>query len=136
VTSTGSSGAANDLAGATELATRLVREFGLSPELGPVGYAEAAPQYLGQGGGGRTYSEATQRIIDAEVSRLLREAEQRSVGLLAAHRREVDRLVGLLLEHETIDGAEVYAVVGRPMPSTDRSAGPPAQAAASRAPTE
>jgi cell division protease FtsH len=129
----GSSGAANDLAGATELATRMVREFGLSTEVGPVGYAENSPQYLGPGGAGRPYSEATQRIIDAEVSRLLREAESRAVGLLRDHRGQLDRLVALLLELETVDGERVYEVVGRAMPTADRPAGPPAKAAAARA---
>src|SRR4029450_4778361 len=42
-----STGAANDLAGATDLATRMVREFGMSPALGPVGFASGSPMYLG-----------------------------------------------------------------------------------------
>src|SRR5439155_18401581 len=42
-----STGAANDLAGATQLAVRMVREFGMSPKLGPVGYASGSPMYLG-----------------------------------------------------------------------------------------
>ena len=48
----GSTGAANDLASATELATKMVREFGLSPALGPVGYPEGGSVFLGGGGGG------------------------------------------------------------------------------------
>ncbi len=75
----GSTGAANDLAGATDLATKMVREFGLSPTLGPVGYPEGGSVFLGGGGHGlssRPFAEATQAAIDAEVSRLLREAEE------------------------------------------------------------
>jgi cell division protease FtsH len=114
----GSTGAANDLASATDLATRMVKEFGLSPKLGPVGYPSGGPMYLGGGQevGYRTYAEETQRLIDEEVSRLLREAEERAKKLLTEHRDELDRLTELLLEHETIDGEEVYRIAGRPMP--------------------
>ena len=119
----GSTGAGNDLAGATELATKMVREFGLSPELGPVGYPEGGSVFLGGGGPGmssRPYSEATQAAVDHEVARLLREAEERAVGLLRAHREELDALVALLLERETVDGADVYRLAGVP----DKSATP------------
>ncbi|MDQ1487010.1 MAG: cell division protease FtsH [Actinomycetota bacterium] len=123
----GSSGASNDLVGATELATRMVREFGLSTELGPVGYSEGGPQYLGFGGASaRPYSEATQHLIDREVSRLLREAEQRAVDLLATHRREMDSLVALLIDRETVEGETVYALVGRDVPTSADTADRPA----------
>ncbi len=115
----GSTGAANDLAGATELATKMVREFGLSPEVGPVGYPSGGPMYLGGGGPefqSRAYAEATQRIVDAEVSRLLREAEQKAIELLTHRREELDRLTQLLLESETVDGEAVYRLVGRSPP--------------------
>jgi len=117
----GSTGAANDLAGATDLATKMVREFGLSPELGPVGYPSGTPMYLGEGGGpqfqSRSYAEATQRIVDAEVSRLLREAEERAITLLTEGRTDLDQLTKLLLDNETIDGEQVYDLVGRPFPT-------------------
>jgi cell division protease FtsH len=115
----GSTGAANDLAGATDLATKMVREFGLSADLGPVGYPEGGSVFLGGGGPGlssRPFAEATQARIDDDVARLLREAEQNAVGLIRAHRAELERLVDLLLEQETVDGAEVYRIVGRPVP--------------------
>jgi cell division protease FtsH len=115
----GSTGASNDLASATDLATRMIREFGLSPALGPVGYPEGGSVFLGGGGSAlssRPFAEATQAIIDAEVARLLREAEQTAVGLIRAHRAELGRIVQLLLEKETVDGAEVYRIAGRPVP--------------------
>jgi cell division protease FtsH len=117
----GSTGASNDLAGATDLATKMVREFGLSPELGPIGYPEGGSVFLGGGGSGmssRPFAEATQAIIDKEVSRLLREAEERAIALLKSHRTELDALVAELLEMETVDGATVYRLAGQP----DRSA--------------
>jgi cell division protease FtsH len=115
----GSTGAANDLAGATDLATKMIREFGLSSALGPVGYPEGGSVFLGGGGQGfssRPFAESTQAVIDKEVSRLLREAEERAVALIRSHRDELQQLVSLLLEHETIDGEAVYRIVGRPMP--------------------
>src|SRR5215217_5242719 len=69
-----STGAANDLAGATDLATRMVREFGMSDALGPVGFASGSPMYLGnEEVRSRPYAEATQRVVDEEVGKLLRE---------------------------------------------------------------
>ncbi len=115
----GSTGAANDLASATELAIKMVREFGLSSKLGPVGYPEGGSVFLGGGGPGlssRPFAESTQAEIDAEVSRLLREAEERAVSLIREHHDELCRLADLLIEHETVDGAEVYRVLGRPVP--------------------
>jgi len=111
-----SSGAANDLAGATELATRMVREFGLSPEMGPVGYsAEDEPGGV-PGLHGRPYAEDTQTTIDSEVARILRDAEQRAEGFINDHREVFDQLVERLLDEELVDGADIYELLGRPVP--------------------
>jgi cell division protease FtsH len=121
----GSTGASNDLAGATALATRMVREFGLSEAVGPVGYGSQHPQYLGgEEIVSRTYSEETQRVIDQEVARLLREAEQRALDLLRTHRAALDTLAALLLEKETVDGSAVDDLVRAPTPG--ERAAPPA----------
>jgi cell division protease FtsH len=110
----GSTGAANDLAGATDLAMRMVREFGMSSALGPVGFASGSPLYLGgEEVRSRPYAEATQRVIDTEVARLLREAEQRALDLLGEHRDALGRLTELLLERETVDGTDVDEILGR-----------------------
>jgi len=111
----GSTGAANDLASATDLAVKMVREFGLSSAVGPVGYPEGGSVFLGAGGPGmssRPFAEATQAVIDAEVARLLREAEEQAVAMLRNHRAELRSLVALLLEQETVDGDAVYQVLG------------------------
>jgi cell division protease FtsH len=110
----GSTGAANDLAEATQLAVRMVREFGLSPALGPVGYSDQGAQYLGgpiQDGLRRPFSEETQRVVDQEVSRLLREAEERAVAMLNDHRDQLDWLAARLVETETVDGSVVLEVL-------------------------
>jgi cell division protease FtsH len=111
----GSTGAANDLASATDLATRMVREFGLSSALGPVGYPQGGSMYLDSGGPGlssRPYAESTQAVIDREVSRLLREAEERAVDLLRGHESQLDQLASLLIDQETVGGEEVYRLLG------------------------
>jgi cell division protease FtsH len=111
----GSTGAANDLAAATDLATRMVREFGLSSALGPVGYPQGGSMYLDSGGPGlssRPYAESTQAVIDQEVSRLLREAEERAVDLLRGHESQLDQLASLLIDQETVSGEEVYRLLG------------------------
>ncbi len=105
-----STGASNDLAGATGIATRMVREWGFSLAVGPIGYgADGSNPFAA-----RPYAEETQRSIDQEVARLLREAEERAKALLCEHRGVLDRVIELLLERETIDGSDLAAVVGMP----------------------
>jgi len=108
-----STGASDDLAGATELATRMVREWGLSAELGPVGYGPEGPS-RDNPFAGRPYAEQTQRSIDQEVARLLREAETRATQLLREHRDTLDRVIQLLLDRETINGSDLAAIAGVP----------------------
>jgi cell division protease FtsH len=71
--------------------------------------------YLDGGGPGlssRPYAESTQAVIDREVSRMLREAEEKAIGLLRDHVAELDQLADLLIDQETVDGAEVYRLLG------------------------
>jgi cell division protease FtsH len=108
-----STGAANDLAGATELAIKMVREWGLSPLLGPIGYGSDQPSYLSGSpfGQERPYAESTQQVIDQEVSRLLSEAEVRARGLLSDNRDALDAVIAALLEKETISGEDLTDIV-------------------------
>ncbi len=108
-----STGASNDLAGATDLATRMVREWGFSPAIGPIGYgAEGASR--DNPFAARPYAEETQRSIDQEVARLLREAEVSATELLLDHRETLDRVVALLLDRETVDAGDLAAITGMP----------------------
>ena len=109
-----STGAASDLAGATELATRMVRDWGFSTRLGPVGFGSEGPAYLGhQPTEGRPYAEGTQLVIDEEVSRILSEAGERAHSILSERRASLDTVIDLLLEKETISGVELMDVVRR-----------------------
>jgi cell division protease FtsH len=108
-----STGAADDLAGATDLATRMVREWGFSAEVGPIGYGPEGPS-RDNPFAGRPYAEETQRSIDQEVAKLLREAESRATMLLRQNLGTLARVIDLLLERETIDGSDLAAIVGVP----------------------
>ena len=113
-----SSGASNDLQGATELAIRMVREFGMSARLGPVGFGGGGPAYLGQQEvRSRDYAEATQRVIDEEVEALLKDADARAAAILREHRDVLDKVTALLVEKEVATGDEVYAIAGREKPT-------------------
>ncbi len=115
----GSTGAANDLASATDLAVKMVTDYGLSPTLGPVSYERSGPMFLGPESmvASRRYADETQRAIDLEVARILLEAEQRAIMLVSEHRNQLDVMVERLLHDETIDGEVVYEIVGRPRPA-------------------
>ena len=109
-----STGASNDLAGATDLAIRMVRDWGLSPRLGPIGFGSDGQTPGGtQQWAARPFAEGTQLAIDEEVSRLLTEAEARAKQLLSENRGALDALIDELLEKETISGQELTDVVRR-----------------------
>lgn len=109
-----STGAADDLAGATQLALRMVREFGLSGELGPIGYPAKVRRTAFGEEPDRPYAEETQRLVDVEVSRLLRQADDHAGLLLERQRRALDALTERLLREETVDGTVVYDIVRHP----------------------
>jgi cell division protease FtsH len=114
-----STGAANDLAGATELATRMIRDWGFSARLGPVGFGSGGPAYLGhQQVESRSFAEGTQLVIDQEVSRMLSEAGERAFTVLSERREALDAVIDLLIEKETISGEELMEAVRGPVGST------------------
>jgi len=115
-----STGAANDLVGNTELARKMVREWGMSEEIGPMAWGSQGQVFLGEDlMHTRDYSEDTSRVIDDEVERILRAQEERALEVLSRHRGGLDAVAHALLTHESIDGAEVGRLVdeayGRPV---------------------
>jgi cell division protease FtsH len=110
-----STGAADDLASATALATQMVREFGLSDKIGPVSYSGPPAGHPGFAPS-RSYSEHTQWLVDQEVAALLATAETAARDLLTCHREALDRLTAALLEQETVTGDQVRALVQAPNP--------------------
>ncbi len=107
-----STGANNDLVGSTELATKMVREWGMSPKIGPQAWSGHDQVFLGESlMSNREYSDDTARVIDEEVERILRDQEQRCRDLLHEHRNGLDLVARALLERETIDGSEVSRLI-------------------------
>ncbi|HET9071134.1 MAG TPA: ATP-dependent zinc metalloprotease FtsH [Acidimicrobiales bacterium] len=116
-----STGGSNDIQRATELARKMVREFGMSDRIGPMAWGQEGQVFLGEDlmHNARDYSDVTSRVIDEEVERILREQEARAGRLLNLHRRGLALVAKALLDRETIDGAEVGRLVdeafGRPV---------------------
>ncbi|HEX6420352.1 MAG TPA: ATP-dependent zinc metalloprotease FtsH [Acidimicrobiales bacterium] len=107
-----STGANNDLVGSTELARKMVAEWGMSTRVGPMAWGSSGQVFLGEDLiHTRDYSDETARVIDEEVGRILREQEDRCRETLREHRHGLDLIARALLEHETIDGAEVRRLI-------------------------
>jgi cell division protease FtsH len=107
-----STGANNDLVGSTELARKMVSEWGMSTRVGPMAWGTSGPVFLGEDLiHTRNYSDETARVIDEETERILRVQEQRCRETLRQHRKSLDLVARALLEHETIDGAEVTRLI-------------------------
>ena len=106
-------GAESDIQQLTQIARHMVGRWGMSPNVGPIAVLPAdgtAPFFPGAA----ETSEETQRLIDAEVRRIVEEAHEEVMGLLREHRANLDSLVAGLLEHETLDEADAYAAAGLP----------------------
>jgi cell division protease FtsH len=107
-----STGANNDLMGATELTRKMVREWGMSDRIGPMAWGGQGQVFLGEDlMSSREYSDETARVIDEEIERILREQEDRCRDTLRHYRPGLDAVARALLEQETIDGAEVRRLV-------------------------
>lgn len=99
-----STGAADDLERATDLARQMVTRWGMDPEIGPMTLRPADGEQ----------AEAAVHAIDRALQGLLQHAAQRARGFLEAHRAALDRLAEALLERERLEGAEADALIGGP----------------------
>ena len=108
-----SSGAQQDLRQATDLAHRMVCDWGMSEELGPRTFgAREEMMFLGREvGRTQDYSEATAQKIDAEVDKIVRNAYATAKSILEENAEKMKTLVARLMDKETIDGSEVYEIV-------------------------
>ncbi|HYL06744.1 MAG TPA: hypothetical protein VE075_11930, partial [Thermoanaerobaculia bacterium] len=115
----------NDIERATDVARRMVCEWGMS-DLGPLSYgSKEEPVFLGRDFAQRAdYSEDTALRIDREVSRIVQHAYVQATAVLTEHRDVLERLAQELLERESLDGEEVYRPI-REM--TGREPAPPRQ---------
>ena len=113
-----STGASDDLAKVTDIARSLVTRYGMTDELGLVVYEKSPRSFLGgepqqMTYQERSYSEATAREIDAAVKAIVEAAFRRTVALLREKRDILERGARLLLEHETLDEADLAALLAK-----------------------
>ncbi len=111
-----SSGAADDLKQATRLARRMISQWGMSKNLGPVAFRRGEEHiFLGREmTQQRDFSEYTAQLIDNEVRDMLRQLEQAAEQLLLDNRQQLDRLTQALLEKELLVAKEILDIIGKP----------------------
>ncbi len=117
-------GASSDIKQATNLVRKLVCDYGMTTELGPLSYGEKDEQiFLGREiSRHRDYSDKTAEEIDAVMRTLIEGQLQRSRDILEAHRTELDLLANALLEHELLDRDEIMKVIkGEPLVTAKKS---------------
>jgi cell division protease FtsH len=122
-----STGAQDDLQKATDIARRMVEQFGMSPKVGPVTLSQDGAQFLDvkfPWERERNASEEQSRIADEEVGRIVREAYDRSVGILREHEKALLGVADALQLRETLDGSELRSLVDE---IEGRKAGEPAR---------
>jgi cell division protease FtsH len=111
-------GAQNDIEQATEMARKMVCEWGMSEALGPLTYGKKEEAiFLGKEfNRHQDYSEATALKIDAEIRRIVSEQYDRATRILTEHRRVLDAVAAALLEHEVLDGSQLSQLIaGEPI---------------------
>jgi cell division protease FtsH len=108
-----STGAGNDIERATELARKMVCEWGMSEKLGPLTFGKKEEEiFLGREiAKHRDYSEMTAQEIDEEVKRIVEEAEKKAVHLLSGNLDKLHLLAEALLEKEILDGEEIDKIL-------------------------
>src|SRR6266849_1789619 len=112
-------GAAQDIQHATDVARRMVTQYGMSDTIGPIAIGDREAEiFLGREVvQRREISERTAELVDTEVKRILGDAYERAKTVLLERRDALDRLAAALLERETLDREEVELVVaGKPLP--------------------
>jgi cell division protease FtsH len=116
-------GASSDIEQATKIARYMVTQWGMSDKLGPVGYAENTQEvFLGHSiTQSKTISEATARQIDAEIRRIVESGYTRAREMLTERVEGLHTLASALLEHETLTGDEIGALLrGEPLPEVKK----------------
>lgn len=112
-----STGAADDLVKATDIARAMIARYGMEPELGHVSYDTDRPGFLGSGDQSswlnRRYSEATAERMDRAVREIIEQIFARTVALLEANRPLLERTSAELLERETLDETDLLKVANR-----------------------
>jgi len=115
-------GAGNDIQRATELARKMVCEWGMSEVLGPLSFGQKEEQiFLGKEfARHRDYSEETAMAIDGEIRRVVSAHYERAKQIIQENKETVERIAEALLERETLDAGEIEALIeGRQLPALE-----------------
>ena len=123
---TQTSGAANDIERATELARNLVARFGMSEKFGMMALGTVQSQYL-DGGYSMNCAQETFALADKEVAALLQRCHDEARSLLEENREMLDKIAGYLFEKETITGSQMMAILEGRDPDKEEYYGVPAQ---------
>lgn len=109
-----STGAHDDIEKATTLAKKMVCEWGMSAEVGPLTFGKESDQiFLGRElGMHRTFSEETARVIDNEIRRFVEEQAERAYKIVTENKDKLDKLAHVLLEKENLSGEEIDKILG------------------------
>ena len=126
-------GASNDIEKATDLARRMVTNFGMSEKLGPLSFGKREEMvFLGREiGEQRNYSDDVARQIDEEVRAIIERAYDRATEVLTEYRDRLDRLADKLIAEETVDAEAFETIFADLPPKPERHAGIPRTAQAS-----
>src|SRR4051812_37495773 len=117
-------GAESDIQQITQIARGMVGRWGMSDVIGPIAVADGRSDGMLLPGQSTT-SEATQRLVDEEVRRIVEEAEHDTVLLIERERPRLEALTRALLAKETLDQAEAYEIAGVPLPDSADAAPAP-----------
>ena len=107
-------GASNDIEQATELARRMVREWGMSESIGPINYAPSPEHpFLGKtlAEPARNYSEQTAKEIDEEVKKIIQRQHEKTLNMLRTNKSKVAKIAQELLEREILTGDEARELI-------------------------
>ena len=108
-----STGAGNDISVATDIARKMVCEWGMSERIGPLTFGKKSEEvFLGREiSHSRDYSDEISQIIDEEITSFVKQAEENAEKVLTTHLDELHNLAGTLLEYESISGKEMIQVL-------------------------
>jgi cell division protease FtsH len=123
-------GASSDIQQATKIARHMVTQWGMSESLGPIGYDENQQEvFLGHSvTQSKNVSEATAQQIDNEIRKIVEEGYHLAQTTLRERSDELYALANALLEHESLNGEEIGAIIrGEPMPKPAKAAEPPSK---------
>ena len=108
-----STGAHNDLSKATDIARSMVKEYGMSQQVGQVYFSHEKSQAFLETGmqGASEYSDSTAELIDSEIKRIIDEGYKKAIDILGKKKNILEKAVVVLLEKEKIDGEELKAII-------------------------